>query len=171
MEDKFPTGSWTLYYHASREKRWTLDSFEKIATVKTMNEVLSIYKELDEKIKCGMYFWMRESIPPLWENFQNIRGGSYSLRGSGDDGIQLFKLYSIGMMMNVITVSKDDIMNGISISPKLQGFGSQQKVGYFIIKIWNRDSDKIKSKNNLLLLNDSLKLDDVMYTPHVEKKM
>ena len=55
MEDKFPTGSWTLYYHASREKRWSLDSFEKIATVKTSIEVLSIYKELGEKIKGGMF--------------------------------------------------------------------------------------------------------------------
>lgn len=171
MEDKFPTGSWTLYYHASREKRWSLDSFEKIATVKTSIEVLSIYKELGEKIKAGMFFWMRESIPPLWENFQNIRGGSYSLRGSGDDGIKLFKLYSLGMMMNLLTVNKDDLMNGISISPKLQGFGPQQKVGYFIVKIWNRDSDKFKSKNNLLLLTDTLSHDDIIYTPHVEKKM
>jgi len=171
MEDKFPTGSWTLYYHASREKRWTLDSFEKIAMVKTAGEVLSIYKELGEKIKCGMYFWMRESIPPLWENFQNIRGGSYSLRGSGDEGIKLFKLYSLGMMMNLISVNKDDLMNGISISPKLQGFGPQQKVGYFIVKIWNRDSDKFKTKSNLILLNENLSYDDVIYTPHVEKKM
>ena len=171
MEDKFPTGSWTLYYHASREKRWSLDSFEKIATVKTSIEVLSIYKELGEKIKAGMFFWMRESIPPLWENFQNIRGGSYSLRGSGDDGIKLFKLYSLGMMMNLLTVNKDDLMNGISISPKLQGFGPQQKVGYFIVKIWNRDSDKFKSKNNLLLLTENLSHDDIIYTPHVEKKM
>jgi len=171
MEDKFPTGSWTLYYHASREKRWTLDSFEKIATVKTAGEVLSIYKELGEKIKGGMYFWMRESIPPLWENFQNIRGGSYSLRGSGDEGIRLFKLYSLGMMMNLLSVNKDDFMNGISISPKLQGFGPQQKVGYFIVKIWNHDSDKFKNKSNLVLLNETLSYDDVIYTPHVEKKM
>jgi hypothetical protein len=118
-----------------------------------------------------MFFWMRESIPPLWENFQNIRGGSYSLRGSGDDGIKLFKLYSLGMMMNLLTVNKDDLMNGISISPKLQGFGPQQKVGYFIVKIWNRDSDKFKLKTNLLLLTENLSHDDIIYTPHVEKKM
>lgn len=174
MEDNnesFPTGNWTLYYHASREKRWTLDSFEKIATVKKVSDVLSIYKELGEKIKCGMYFWMRESIPPLWENFQNIRGGSYSLRGTGDDGILFFKLYSLGMMMNSITKSNEDIINGMSISPKLQGFGPQQKVGYFIVKIWNRDSEKFKSKSNLILLSEKLNVDDILYTPHVEKKM
>ena len=71
MEDSFPSGSWSLYYHPSREKKWTLDSFEKIATVKNVKEVLSIYKELGDKLKGGMYFWMKGNIPPLWENFQN----------------------------------------------------------------------------------------------------
>lgn len=171
MEELFTTGQWTLYYHPSREKRWTLDSFEKIATVKKASEVLSIYKELGDKVKCGMFFWMKGSIPPLWENFQNIRGGSYSLRGIGDDGVWFFKLYSLAMMMNLITINRDDIVNGISISPKLQGFGPQQKVGYFIIKIWNKDSEKFKSKTNLQLLNEKISYDDIIYTPHVEKKM
>jgi hypothetical protein len=171
MEDTILKNSWTLYYHPSREKRWTLDSFEKIAVVKKISEVLSIYKELGDKIKCGMYFWMRDFISPLWENFQNIRGGSYSLRGVGDDGIILFKTYSIGMMLDKITLEKEDLINGISISPKLQGFGPQQKVGYFIVKIWNRDSEKFKYKSNLLILNPKLSREDILYTPHVEKKM
>ena len=171
MEDQFPTGNWTLYYHPSREKRWSIDSFEKIAVVKSAKEVLSIFKELGEKIKSGMYFWMRDNIPPLWENFQNIRGGSYSIRGTGDAGIRIFKMYSLGTMMNCITGNKDDIINGISISPKLQGFGNNQKVGYFIIKIWNKDCDVFHSKTNLVCMDDSIVYDDIMYTPHVEKKM
>jgi hypothetical protein len=107
----------------------------------------------------------------LWENFQNIRGGSYSIRGVSDDGIYMFKLYSIATMMNLITSNTNDVINGISISPKLQGFGNQQKVGYFIIKIWNKDSDKFHSKTNLLCLDDKITYDDIIYTPHVEKKM
>ena len=83
----FVSGFWTLYYHPSREKRWTLDSFQKIGIVKSPRDVLEIFKELNEKIKSGMFFWMRENIPPLWENFQNIRGGSYSIRGVGDSVI------------------------------------------------------------------------------------
>ena len=53
MDTPFETGFWTLYFHPSREKRWTIDSFEKIGTVKTARDVLSIYKELDDKIKSG----------------------------------------------------------------------------------------------------------------------
>jgi len=171
MDELFPTGVWTLYYHASREKRWSLDSFDKICTVKCIKDVLSVYKELGEKIKAGMYFWMRNDIPPLWENFQNIRGGSYSIRGMGDAGIRTFKLYTLGVMAGLIMVNKDDTVNGISISPKLQGFGGQQKVGYFIIKIWNKDSDKFYQKNNIILLENTISYEDIIYTPHVEKKM
>ena len=31
MEDTNFKNGWTLYYHPSREKRWTIDSFEKIS--------------------------------------------------------------------------------------------------------------------------------------------
>ena len=171
MEGTLTTGLWTLYYHPSREKKWSLDSFEKIATVSTIKEVLSIYKELGEKLKGGMFFWMKGSIPPLWENFQNIRGGSYSIRGMGDNGIKLFKMYSLGTMLDSILLNKADIINGISISPKLQGFGQAQKIGYFIIKIWNKDCDKFNSKKNLICLDDTITYEDILYTPHVEKKM
>ena len=169
--ESFPTGAWTLYYHPSREKRWEIESFEKIATIKKPSEMLSIYKELGDKIKAGMYFWMRGNIPPLWENFQNIRGGSYSLRGAGEDGILYFKLYSLAMMMDLLMKNKDDKINGISISPKLQGFGPQQKVGYFIVKIWNSDCEKFKCKSNLKLLDNKLTNEDILYTPHITKKM
>ena len=171
MEEEFKSGSWTLYYHPSREKRWSLDSFHKIAVVKTVRDVLSVFKELAEKIKGGMYFWMKGTIPPLWENFQNIRGGSYSIRGLGDNGIKIFKMYSLATMMDKILVNNNDIINGISISPKLQGFGSGQQVSYYIIKIWNKDCEKFNSKSNLLCLEDIITYSDILYTPHVEKKM
>jgi hypothetical protein len=171
MDQIFETGYWTLYYHPSREKRWTLDSFEKISTVRSAREVLSIYKELGDKLKAGMFFWMRGDIPPLWENFQNIRGGSYSIRGAGDNGIKVFKIYTLACMMNKAVSNTEDTINGISISPKLQGFGNNQQVGYFIIKIWNKDCESFHSKVNLNCLEDIITYDDVMYTPHVEKKM
>ena len=171
METEFPTGFWSLYYHPSREKRWTIDSFYKITTAKNVKEVLSIFRELKDKIKGGMYFWMKGDIPPLWENSQNIRGGHYSIRGVGDNGIKLFKMYTIGVMLDVILNNKDDRINGISISPKLQGFGQSQTVGYFIIKIWNRDCEKFNSKKNLICVEDMINYDDILYNPHVDKKM
>ena len=59
MEETFITGTWTLYYHASREKRWTLDSFEKIATVIDMKKkgtsiedaVMKIFKKEEAEVE------------------------------------------------------------------------------------------------------------------------
>ena len=174
MDQLFETGYWTLYYHPSREKRWTLDSFEKISTVKTPREVLSIYKELADKLKAGMFFWMRGDIPPLWENFQNIRGGSYSLRGGLENGVDIFHLYTVGAMLGLATLSKDDKIMGVNISPKLVGGGNRdmdQTIGFYTIKIWNADCVKYGKAVGLNLLIKGLTTEEVMYTPHNEKKM
>ena len=66
-----PTGTWTLYFHAPKEKRWSIDTFKPIAKVKNIQEILSVFQELGDKLKRGMFFCMRDPIPPLWENYQN----------------------------------------------------------------------------------------------------
>ena len=88
IDSPLPSGTWTLYFHAPREKRWTLDTFQPIAKVNTTREILSVFNELGDKLKRGMFFCMRDPIPPLWENYQNIRGGSSSLRGGPEEGVE-----------------------------------------------------------------------------------
>jgi len=167
-----PSGAWTLYFHAPREKRWTLDTFKPIAKLKSLAEILSVFQELGDKIRRGMYFCMRDPIPPLWENYQNIRGGSYSIRGSFEDGDELYKTYVVGAMLNCVAQSPDDQIVGLSISPKIMnGPNGSQRVGFYVIKIWNKDSEKFKSPAGIHLLHPKLVPADVLYTPHVEKKM
>ena len=86
LDTPLPSGTWTLYFHAPKEKRWTLETFQPIAKVGTAREILAVFDELGDKLKRGMFFCMRDPIPPLWENYQNIRGGSYSLRGGPEEG-------------------------------------------------------------------------------------
>ena len=126
LTQTIPSGAWTLYFHSLREKRWTIETFQKIATVTSIGDVLSVFKELDEKIKGGMYFWMKDPLPPLWENYHNIRGGSYSVRGGHDVGIELYKKYVLGTMMNMAAVNPADSYVGVSISPKILGVGPSQ---------------------------------------------
>ena len=170
LESKF-ANEWTLYYHSLREKRWTMETFQKIGTARTLRDALSILRELGEKIKKGMYFWMRDPVPPLWENFQNIRGGSYSVRGNNEDGTEIYKRYAIGSMLGMATQNKDDTIMGISISPKILGQGAAQKIGFYVIKIWNRDADKFNVASGLNCLDKSITPAEILYTPHVEKKM
>jgi hypothetical protein len=171
LDANLPSGTWTLYFHSPKEKRWTMDTFDKICTISTLREVLSVFRELNEKVKRGMYFFMKDPIPPLWENYQNIRGGSYSIRGSLEDGDELFKKYVLGSMLNLATCNPEDNVMGISISPKILGQGSQQKIGFFVIKIWNRDAEKFNNPAGIQCLDTRVTTDGILYTPHVEKKM
>ena len=173
-DDKIPTGEWTLYFHSPREKKWSIDTYTDLGSVATWRQMFALLNALgDLKIKGGMYFWMRKGVPPLWENYQNIRGGSYSLRGSLETGSDIFIKYSIAAMMGIVT-GKDDRVMGINISPKLVGGGNRdmdQTIGFYTIKLWNADCMKFSDAHGLTLLDKQMKHDEVLYTPHNEKKM
>ena len=172
MNAPLPSGTWTLYFHAPREKRWTIDTFQPLGKISTIGDVLAIFNELGDKIKRGMFFCMRDPIPPLWENYQNIRGGSYSLRGSPEDGAEYFKAYIVGAMMGNVTTTPQDQIVGVSISPKvMSGPNGTQHVGFYVIKIWNKDSETYNVPTGIHLLHTKLVPADVLYTPHVDKKM
>lgn len=172
LDSPLPSGTWTLYFHAPREKRWTLDTFQPIAKVATFREILAVFQELGDKLKRGMYFCMRDPIPPLWENYQNIRGGSYSLRGGPEEGPEYYKSYIIGAMLGQTTVIPEDQIVGLSISPKIMsGPNGSHRVGFYVIKIWNKDSEKFNDPKGIHLLHPKLVPADVLYTPHVDKKM
>ena len=172
LDSSLPSGVWTLYFHAPREKRWTMDTFQPIAKMSSLREILAVFNELGDKIKRGMYFFMRDPIPPLWENYQNIRGGSYSLRGGPEDGIDYYKAYIIAAVLNQATLQAEDQIVGLSISPKIMnGPNGSHRVGFYVIKVWNKDSEKFCNPAGIHLLHPRLVPSDVLYTPHVEKKM
>jgi hypothetical protein len=172
LDSALPSGVWSLYYHAPREKRWTLDTFQLIAKMKTLREALAVFHELGDKLKRGMFFCMRDPIPPLWENYQNIRGGSYSLRGGPEEGADYYKAYILGAMLEQAATDADDKIVGISISPKIMnGPNGAHRVGFYVIKVWNKDCEKFKDPAGIHLLHQKLVPSDILYTPHVEKKM
>jgi hypothetical protein len=172
LDAPLPSGTWTFYFHAPREKRWTLDTFYPIAKVGTLRETLAIFQELGDKLKRGMFFCMRNPIPPLWENYQNIRGGSYSIRGGIDEGVEYYKTYILAAMLKKAGVSSSDNITGISISPKIMsGPGGSNRVGFYVIKIWNSDSEAFNKSSGIHILHQKLVPSDILYTPHVDKKM
>ena len=155
--------SWTLYFHAQDDNKWNIASFTKVATVSTWRDFWSLVEELKvDTISEGMFFFMRDPIPPLWENHQNIRGGSYSIRVQKKDAGEVYVTYAIGAMSLNMCKDQSNQINGISISPKK---------GFNIIKIWNIDASKHKHPSDIHLLCKEIKQEDIMYTPFVEKKM
>jgi hypothetical protein len=138
----------------------------------TLRQALAVFQELGDKIKRGMFFCMRDPVPPLWENFQNIRGGSYSIRGGPEEGGDYFKAYILGAMFGTAATEAEDQIMGVSISPKIMnGPNGAHRVGFYVIKVWNKDCERFKAPSGIHLLHQKLVLADVMYTPHVDKKM
>jgi hypothetical protein len=169
LENSLPTGSWTLYYHHPADHRWTLDSYQKIITVKTWGEFFACMNALEDNVlQNAMLFWMREDIPPLYENHNNIRGGCYSLRVNRSKSSNFFLLYAISCMLGNVVLDKENQIQGISISPKRVIEKSQV---FNVIKIWNKDCTKYKDISQLVKLDNIQTSSEIIYTPHVQKKL
>lgn len=163
LDTPIPSGSWSLYFHAHDNPKWNLPSFTPVGTVKTWREFWSLIEGLrTDAIADGMFFFMRDPIPPLWENHQNIRGGSYSIRVQRKDAGETYVTYAIATMVGCLTKDATNTINGISISPKK---------GFNILKMWNTDAAHHKLPTDIHILTKEIRLEDIMYTPFVEKKM
>lgn len=174
-DSSIPSGAWTLWYHSPEENKWSLNTFTKIYTCNTWAEFTTIFDIIrkssqrltdttgtSEIISDGMFFLMRDPLPPLWENSANIRGGGYSFRTARKDATDIFYAYCLGIMAEAICVNPENKINGISISPKK---------GFNIIKIWNTNAEKFNIPNDLRQIVREVRIDDTIYTPFHQKNM
>jgi len=163
LDSNIPSGDWTLYYHPSEGRDWTLPSFTSFGAMKTWRDFHTIIGAIEEStLSDGMFFFMRNPIPPLWENHKNIYGGAYSISVIKEDAGSVFVEYAIAAMLNSSTHNTANIVNGLSISPKKS---------HNIIKIWNTDAAKFKLGSDLVKLIPDMRAEDVRFTPFVDKKM
>ena len=125
---------WTLWYHDPDDKRWTLDSYNRLSQLTTLEQFLTYYDAI-KSVTSGMFFLMKEDIPPIWEDSFNIKGGiiTYKLLKNISDKIW----DELSMMLVGGTIAEDyTYINGISISPKINNC---------IIKIWVKEASKMNS--------------------------
>ena len=163
IHSQIPTGSWTLYFHAAEEIKWTLNTFIKIGTMTTWNHFWAIMDALKiDSFADGMFFMMRDPSPPLWESHYHIRGGCYSFRCHKKNAANIFVDYMIASMINCASTNPDNFINGLSISTKR---------GFNIIKVWNGDSQKHNRVHEINTGLNSVQAADIIYTPFVQKKM
>lgn len=159
-----PTGSWTLYFHQADAERWTLDTFVKVHTCNTWEDVLHVIEEVGQaRFKNGLPFFMRGDILPLWENHQNIRGGSYSLKVPSDAAKEVFSAMVIQAMLGNAFKEEGNQVMGLSMSPKKGTFN--------ILKVWNQNAEKFNANDGLTFVDSRCQESEVLYTPHVQKRM
>jgi hypothetical protein len=161
LDTSFP--SWTLYYHSSNEPKWGIGTFENLGPMGSWSSLFQVLEGLKvDTLSEGMFFLMRDPIPPLWENFKNIYGGAYSFRVLKRDAGEAFVTYAVAAMLGSIMSDPANVVNGLSISTKKT---------HNIIKVWNADSAKYRSPSELYKLLPDMKTEDILYTPFTEKRM
>jgi hypothetical protein len=162
VDTLIPSGSWTLYYHPNNETKWTLASFIKVGSVKTWGQFWTLMNGLGtDALHRAQFFWMRDPIPPLWENSCNIYGGNYSARVTDANVGDVFIRYAVAMMLGELAKDGQNVMNGISIAPKK---------GFAIVKFWNKSADKFHEVTDIDALHPCIKESDLLYTPFTQKK-
>ena len=139
---------WTLWFHKIDDNNWGIDSYKELHKIYTVKDYCEMINTIPT-YSSGMFFLMKEDIPPIWETGENVGGGMWTFKISKKNLDELWKnliAYTIG---NTLTKEKEDMkyINGISISPKINNC---------IVKIWNNDQEKNESS----ILNEEIENDD-----------
>lgn len=146
---------WILWFHKVNDNNWGLDSYSKIYEIKTYHDLLFIMQSIDN-ITSGMFFFMKEGINPVYEDENNINGGYWSLRVSKKDSFDYWEKILYYLAVDKLTENKDDLINGVSVSPKINNC---------IFKIWNRSFNNINNEHLRKDLN-FIKFDELFYLQH-----
>ena len=150
---------WKLWYHYEKDN-WNISAYKHIYTISNPNNFWKLYNNLDKigGITSNHFFLIREDTIPLWEDEKNINGGSWSFKIYEDNVDDIWLDLSIYLLCDILCPTISDEIMGLSISPK--------KNNYYIIKIWNNNSEH----NSLKLINDKLLLKwgiDIIYISHI----
>jgi hypothetical protein len=121
---------WVLWAHLPHDTDWTLSSYKKIMLCSSVEEVLSLYSAIPEKlVKNCMMFLMRKKINPTWEDPANRDGGCFSFKVLNKNVFGVWKRLSYILVGETLMKrnTKQCTINGITVSPKRS---------FCIIKIW-----------------------------------
>jgi hypothetical protein len=158
MNESFAT-YWTLYFHHPTNNDWGIDSYKKICEIRNPLEFWNIFNYCgNDLIENSMFFFMKEDLPPLWEDERNKNGGSWSFKINKKNVSKAWiDLCAYLVSCELTTVHTEQMcITGLTISPKRS---------FSIIKVWNDNSD---FQNTKILRNDVsyINLEESIYKPH-----
>ena len=163
LDTPIPSGYWTLLWHTSEGRDWSEPSYTSFGKMTTWREFFTVIAALKmDTLSDGMFFLMRNGIPPLWENCANVYGGAYSFRIAKAKAGSAFVRYAVAAMLNEVATDGRNVINGLSISPKKT---------HNIVKVWNSDCKTFRSKTDLVQHHPEVLAEETIYTPFTEKKM
>ena len=129
---------WTLYSHLPHDTDWSLKSYQNIAKIECIEQLISIFQVIpDTMIKNCMLFVMKNDITPLWEDDNNRDGGCFSYKIANNDVPNVWKNLCYLLVGETLSKKKANI-TGITISPKKN---------FCIVKIWLGDCENQNPKD------------------------
>lgn len=163
LDSPLPSGAWTLYFHPAKENRWHLDTFRVVTKVNTFRDLANLFAAVTPNDWArGKFFFTPDGIPPLMENAKNIRGGAYSIRVERVNVGDIMKKHIIAAVLNELLVKEGDLVSCVRITPRRD---------FNILQVWNRDCTKYGTSDGLSIVDTRIPRNEVMYKPHVEKKI
>jgi hypothetical protein len=152
--------NWTLWGHLPHDVDWTLKSYKKISNLETVEQTISLYETLPEKMLTNcMIFLMRTGINPMWEDPKNQHGGCFSYKISNKNVSTVWKNLSYTLVGETLSEEKNVIknINGITISPKKN---------FCIIKIWLATCDNQNPKT-ITEINGGITSQGCLFKKHI----
>jgi hypothetical protein len=125
---------WTWYFHDPDDTNWTFESYVRLTDVSTMQDFWSLHTPILPLVGRGMFFVMRESVFPCWDDPLNIEGGCASMKVATGDICTIWDdllKRILGETLATDATANSLAINGISVSPKR---------GFSVIKIWFVDN-------------------------------
>ena len=151
--------TWKLWYHSITDNNWTKKSYNKLFDIRDLCD----YKLISDTFKQnhyqnGMFFLMKNDIFPNWEDPSNRLGGCLSFKVPSNKIIEDWDQLVLRCITENILSQENDVINGISISPKKE---------FNIVKLWMRNkqskhTDLMKEVLPCLVEKDSMIKDNVV---------
>lgn len=163
LDSPLPSGAWTLYFHPAKENRWHMSTFKEIAKIKTYRDLANVFAAISPTDWArSKFFFTPDGIPPLFENYQNIRGGSYSLRVDRGLAGEYMQKYLLSAVLKSALTTPGDVLQCVRIKPQRD---------FNILQVWNKDCQTFNNPNGLIVIDSKIGKGEIKYCPHVEKKI
>lgn len=152
----------SLFFHATDNSDWRWPaSYEKIGSFTTHADMFGCFHAITPaKFNGGMFFLMRDPLPPVWEAKEHLNGGTYCINVGEKVAFETFQRYAAAMAEGLVSRDADNKIIGLSISPKK---------GFHIMKIWNADAH-YATPSGIHLLGDEMKVADIRYRNNVDQR-
>lgn len=131
---------WDFYYHShtennSQKENWTLETYFKIATFETVDEVIIAMNELTtDLLTSSMFFVMKNGISPRYED--NKLGGYFTFKLMNNEVLNVFKNVCYALCGESILSNTISVSNKKLYLQNIIGIGISPKKGFCILKIW-----------------------------------